>query len=126
MCTTVTASPSAEPKATVALFSLQALNQALALATRVIEDSDASEAVRTDATALRAVLLSDAQDITEHAACIGAARDSIISTDDIEIDDRPILSIADEGVWVNAWLWVPSIDSVEEEADTDVADSSTG
>ncbi|TJY57142.1 hypothetical protein E4T66_17170 [Sinimarinibacterium sp. CAU 1509] len=27
-------------------------------------------------------------------------------TDDIEIDDEPIVSVGDGGVWVNAWVWV--------------------
>ena len=25
---------------------------------------------------------------------------------DVEIDDEPVLSVADEGVWVSAWVWV--------------------
>jgi len=27
--------------------------------------------------------------------------------DDCEIDDEPVVSIGDDGVWVNAWVWVP-------------------
>lgn len=32
----------------------------------------------------------------------------IFETDDIEIDDSPAVSVADDGVWVSAWVWVPS------------------
>ncbi|WP_143062010.1 hypothetical protein [Faunimonas pinastri] len=28
--------------------------------------------------------------------------------DDLEIDDDPIVSNAENGVWVSAWVWVPS------------------
>lgn len=39
------------------------------------------------------------------------------TNDDLEIDDDPLLSVADEGVWVSAWVWVPieSEDDDEEE-----------
>lgn len=47
-----------------------------------------------------------------HAACedrrkgaIQAARD-IYQNDDLEIDDDARLSVADNGVWVQAWIWV--------------------
>ena len=28
------------------------------------------------------------------------------TNDDLEIDDEPLLSVADDGVWVSAWIWV--------------------
>jgi hypothetical protein len=28
-------------------------------------------------------------------------------TSEIEIDDEPVISVAEEGVWVSAWVWVP-------------------
>lgn len=28
------------------------------------------------------------------------------ATDDLEIDDDPMVSWADGGVWVNAWVWI--------------------
>ena len=28
------------------------------------------------------------------------------SNDDIEIDDKPKVSVADHGTWVQAWVWV--------------------
>jgi hypothetical protein len=34
------------------------------------------------------------------------------SDDDVEIDDHPMLSVADEGVWVSAWVWVPRKDAL--------------
>lgn len=42
-----------------------------------------------------------------HGGAIEAAR-SEYANDDLEIDDQPILSIGDEGIWVNAWVWVPT------------------
>lgn len=29
---------------------------------------------------------------------------------ELEIDDEPMLSVADEGVWVSAWIWVERTD----------------
>ena len=29
------------------------------------------------------------------------------SGDDIEVDDTPAFSAGDEGIWVQAWVWVP-------------------
>lgn len=49
-----------------------------------------------------------------HEMTIEAAR-SNYATDDIEIDDDPLLSIADEGVWVSAWVWVPTESEPEED-----------
>ena len=31
-----------------------------------------------------------------------------LATDELEIDDEPLVSIGDRGVFVNAWVWVPS------------------
>lgn len=45
----------------------------------------------------------------ERAACaneIQQARDTY-ANDELEIDDEPLVSIADDGVWVGAWVWVP-------------------
>lgn len=36
------------------------------------------------------------------------------SDDDLEIDDTPALSVADDGVWVSAWVWVRLKDEEEE------------
>lgn len=42
------------------------------------------------------------------AEAIAAARDIYAagSDDNIEIDDNPLLSHAESGVWVAAWVWV--------------------
>lgn len=29
-------------------------------------------------------------------------------SDDINVDDDAVVSVADEGVWVQAWVWVPN------------------
>jgi hypothetical protein len=41
---------------------------------------------------------------------IAAARD-MYASDDVEIDDNPKLSHADDGVWVAAWVWVSREDA---------------
>jgi hypothetical protein len=49
---------------------------------------------------------SEAED---QADAVEAARDRYVgdAEEGIEIDDLPLVEIEDEGVWVNAWLWVP-------------------
>lgn len=46
---------------------------------------------------------------TEHATRdeIDEAR-SLYERDDVNIDDDALVSRADEGVWVQAWVWVPA------------------
>jgi hypothetical protein len=41
------------------------------------------------------------------------------ATDDVEIDDNPSISQADEGTWVSGWLWVPAAEEEEEKDDDD-------
>lgn len=62
--------------------------------------------------ALAAHLDELAADRRAHEGTIGCARSNYAepSDDDIEIDDEPMLSIADDGVWVSAWVWVPTPD----------------
>jgi hypothetical protein len=31
--------------------------------------------------------------------------------DDLEVDDNPLYSRSDSGVWVSAWVWVPDLKS---------------
>lgn len=51
-------------------------------------------------------LLHDADpNVKDHDGTIEAAR-SNYADDDCEIDDKPLLSVADEGVWVSAWVYV--------------------
>ncbi|WP_296320823.1 hypothetical protein [Reyranella sp.] len=47
----------------------------------------------------------DNDDLPSDEAFIAAARAQYAS-DDIEIDAEPQLSHAEEGVWVQAWVWV--------------------
>ena len=32
---------------------------------------------------------------------------ALMQTEDLEVDDNPIVSPGDGGVWVSAWVWVP-------------------
>ena len=45
--------------------------------------------------------LQDQEDSTD---VIRRAR--LLASDDLEIDDDPMVSIAEDGVWVSAWVWV--------------------
>ncbi len=78
------------------------------LATDVVKRRDKDELA--GAVARLAKHLSDLKlDRLEHEGTINAARSNYAepSDNDIEVDDEPMLSIADEGVWVSAWVWVP-------------------
>ena len=48
------------------------------------------------------------QDLIDYADVIEQARDkyALPSDDDLEIDDEPVLSKGDDGIWVNAWVWI--------------------
>lgn len=35
------------------------------------------------------------------------------TNDELEVDDRPIFSEADDGVWVGAWVWVAKSDEAD-------------
>ena len=61
------------------------------------------------------------EDMGDCAATIETARGmyALRSNDDLEIDDEPSVSIADEGTWVMAWVWVPDAD----EGDADEGDA---
>lgn len=58
-------------------------------------------------------------DVAASEVAIAAAR-AIYATDEVEIDDTPSVSIADDGVWVSAWVWVPNGD--EDEIETTEAE----
>lgn len=83
-------------------YSLLALNEADRLAQAVI-DGDPEAA--TIAARLQASLKEMKRETQTHKRLIEKARD-IHTNDEVEIDDKPILSVADEGVWVNSWVWV--------------------
>lgn len=45
----------------------------------------------------------------DQAACSGEIqRAREVATDELEVDDEPMVSVSDQGVWVNAWVWVPA------------------
>ena len=50
--------------------------------------------------------------INERDAQCDAVEDArdMFESDDISIDDDPIVAVADDGVWVSAWLWVEADD----------------
>lgn len=52
------------------------------------------------------------EDLDAYENSIDAARSNYAdgSDDDVEIDDIPVLSPSDKGVWVGAWVWVPNGD----------------
>lgn len=56
------------------------------------------------ATVLEAMHDADPH-VKDHDGAIDAARSNYCD-DECEIDDKPLLSIADDGVWVSAWVWV--------------------
>lgn len=64
---------------------------------------------------LDALLKQMEQERKDHAGLVEKAIDTHV-TDDVEIDEFPLLSVADEGVWVSAWVWVPR-DESEGESD---------
>ena len=46
------------------------------------------------------------KDRQAYASEIEKAREKY-ATDEVEIDDDPVTSAGDEGVWVSAWVWMP-------------------
>lgn len=52
--------------------------------------------------------------LIDYAREIELAR--VNTNDDFEIDDNPIISAADDGVWVSSWIWVPIPEDDEEDA----------
>lgn len=50
------------------------------------------------------------QDQEAYAGEIHKAREQYAEGSDntIEIDDDPMLSVGDDGIWVGAWVWVPT------------------
>lgn len=50
-----------------------------------------------------------------HAEAISRAlvQYAMPSDDDIEIDDEPMTSAGEGGIWVQAWLWIPTPQATE-------------
>lgn len=61
-------------------------------------------------TAFCALGVESIRDASMHQPAIAIARHTYASNsaDDIEIDDEPAVSVADDGIWINAWVWVPN------------------
>lgn len=49
------------------------------------------------------------REVQDNIAFVDKARE-LYSTDEIEIDDHPVLSVTDDGAWVSAWVWVAQED----------------
>lgn len=83
-------------------FSLLSLNEADRLAQAVIDGDPEAASI---AAKLQAQLKEMKRDARAYESLIETASD-IHASDDVEIDHNPIVSVADDGVWVNAWVWV--------------------
>jgi hypothetical protein len=81
----------------------------------LIEAARAVSAGEPEATARLQDALDDLDEAEADAQAdaqmrvIERARDEYLGSadGDIEIDEAPLIAPADEGVWVNAWVWVP-------------------
>lgn len=76
---------------------------------------DVPDWLRKEASELATALKADARERSYSKRDLGAiscARRHYVarSDDDLEIDDRPQLSRADNGIWVQSWVWVANVD----------------
>lgn len=60
-------------------------------------------------------VLGEVGEASQYGAEIAEAREQC--DDDLEIDDAPLVSPAENGVWVSAWIWVASPEPEEAEDD---------
>lgn len=94
-------------------FSLQAVESNHVLALGIIANEAALSATPEGAELVTKAkdaverYEKDRRDVEAYAAEIEEARQEC--NDDLEIDDTPLLSVADEGVWVSAWVYVKSV-----------------
>ncbi len=68
----------------------------------------AQKALARDLSGLREAIDSadeNYQFVQENLGTIASAH-SEYANDDLEIDDNPLVSVTNRGVWVNAWVWV--------------------
>lgn len=47
------------------------------------------------------------RDARTEADAYQAQADAVETGDDLEVDDSFLVSVADDGVWVSSWSWVP-------------------
>lgn len=91
------------------MTDLKLETQELALMIDALEilnpDNDTAREVRDQ---LLISLRKQSQEVPDREAIIATAREEycVGSDNDIEIDDEPALSPADDGCWVGAWVWV--------------------
>lgn len=103
-------------------FSLLALNSAQSLSAAILADPSTSTALRDSAQSLQQALATLLVEREQHADAIAEARKAY-ANDVLEIDDNPLLSIADSGVWVSAWVWVATSEMEEDEPVADAAEA---
>lgn len=72
--------------------------------------------------AIAMALVTNARDAIASPGLREAANDKY-GADDIEIDDQPGTSRADDGTWVAAWVWIPDPEGDDDAADDDDDDS---
>ena len=51
--------------------------------------------------------MPEQRDETEHNYWVDRARELRLFNDDLEIDEDEKVSVANDGAWVRAWVWVP-------------------
>lgn len=97
-------------------FSIHLATQAAQLARLVQAHIAPKDGPTYDSATQRLLTLSDRilADAAERHAEIQQYHEAIASArgqycnDDLEIDDTPLLSVGDGGLWVSAWVWVPA------------------
>lgn len=85
-------------------FSIGIINDAELLAQAVLDGDSAAASAKADA--VKRQIAEMREEITAHEGTIECAR-SNYANDEVEVDDVPLLSVAEDGVWVSAWVWVP-------------------
>lgn len=66
-----------------------------------------------------AKLFREAAEIQNYDWAVRQAADNYVEDGNVEIDGNPPLSIGDDGVWVQAWLFVPYPDDYFDEDEAD-------
>ena len=73
-----------------------------------------NDRTKIDIMTIRSRCIDAAAEVEALLSVVEQAR-STYCTDEIEIDDQPVLSVADGGVWVSAWVWVETPDEGNDE-----------
>lgn len=94
-------------------ISLVAYQRLQDIAERILSGTSTSEDIRIKCS--EAIRWIDEQK-QEAASCVNHIAAARAQTDsDLEIDDHPVVCLADNGVWVNAWIYVSNFDPDEDE-----------